>query len=101
MTQRRLTILVLVSGLAFVTPRLGAQSPAQMDSLLQRLVGTWDMAATVRGRTAKQSLRVERALQKKFVQLHILDLGKPPAYEAMVMIGVDSSGSRYIAHWMD
>ena len=98
MNKRLLLVLPMIaSGAATAF----GQSPAAMDSLLQRLAGTWDMTATVRGQKAKQWLRVDRVLKNRFVRLHILDLGTPPAYEALVFIGVDSVGERYIAHWMD
>jgi hypothetical protein len=72
-----------------------------MDSLLDRLVGRWLMAGTVRGQPATYTLDVSRVLQQRFVELHMQDVSRPPAYEARVFIGVDSAGGRYIAHWLD
>jgi hypothetical protein len=72
-----------------------------MDSLLGRLVGHWQMTGAVRGQPASYNLDATRVLQGSFVELHMEDVGQPPAYEARVFIGVDSAGGRYIAHWLD
>jgi hypothetical protein len=40
-------------------------------------------------------------LNHQFLQLHYLDLAKPPRYEAMVFIGYDSDRHHYICHWLD
>jgi len=96
--------LLLWCVLSLVTvARLPAQAagPAAMDSLLDHLVGQWQMTGTVRGRAATYSLDAARVLQGSFVELHMVDRAEPPAYEARVFIGVDTAGKRYIAHWLD
>jgi hypothetical protein len=75
--------------------------PASMEALLERLVGQWRMTGSVRGRPATYTLDAIRVLQSRFVELHMEDVNRPPAYEARVFIGVDSAGGRYIAHWLD
>jgi hypothetical protein len=72
-----------------------------MDSLLDRLVGLWQMTGSVRGKPVAYTLDGKRVLQGRFVELHMEDVSRPPAYEARVFIGVESSGSRYLAHWLD
>jgi hypothetical protein len=72
-----------------------------MDSLLSNLVGQWQMRGTVRGQPVEYRLDATRVLQGRFVELHMEDVNRPPAYEARVFIGVDSAGGRYIAHWLD
>jgi len=74
---------------------------ADMDALLDRLVGHWRMTGAVRGRPVTYDLDVARTLQRRFVELHMTDTHQPPGYEARVFVGVDSTGGRYIAHWMD
>ena len=98
----RLPFLVIGICGALVPP-LAAQtsSPAAMDSLLEHVVGHWTMSGTVRGRPAEYTLDATRVLQGRFVELRMQDVHVPPAYEARVFIGVDSAGSRYIAHWLD
>jgi uncharacterized protein (DUF302 family) len=94
--------LPLALSVTLVAP-LGAQttSPAAMDSLLDHLVGHWIMTGTVRGRPATYTLEARRVLRGRFVELHMTDVAQPPAYEAMVFVGVDGAGPRYIAHWLD
>jgi hypothetical protein len=86
-----------------VAVRLSAQSsgPAAMDSLLGHLVGQWQMSGTVRGHPASYTLDATRVLQGSFVELHMVDVNRPPVYEARVFIGVDSAKGQYIAHWLD
>jgi hypothetical protein len=74
---------------------------AAMEALLEHLVGQWDMTGSVRGQPAKYTLQATRILQRRFVELHMEDVNRPPAYEARVFIGVDSAGGRYIVHWLD
>jgi hypothetical protein len=76
-------------------------STARMEALLEHLVGQWDMTGSVRGQPAKYTLEATRVLQRRFVELHMEDVNRPPAYEARVFIGVDSAGGRYIVHWLD
>jgi hypothetical protein len=79
---------------------LRGQARPVPDSLLQRLVGTWEMNGTVRGTPVTYRLEGRRVLQNRFVELHMEDISTPPGYEARVFIGADSTG-RIIAHWMD
>ncbi len=92
----------LAAALALVTlaTQLEAQTPARADSLLQRLIGSWEMNGTVRGNPVTYRLEARRVLQNRFVELHMEDVSTPPGYEARVFIGADSTG-RIIAHWMD
>jgi hypothetical protein len=91
-----LVSLALATGLFAQTAR-----PASMDALLDRLVGRWVMTGSVRGQPVTYTLDAARVLQGRFVELHMEDVSRPPAYEARVFVGVDSAGSRYIAHWLD
>jgi hypothetical protein len=95
--------LLILFGLVISQGQVLAQPsvPLRMDSLLQRLVGRWEMSGTVRGNAVAYRLDVERVLQGRFIQLHMEDVSRPPRYEASVFLGVDSAQSRYIAHWMD
>jgi hypothetical protein len=100
----RTLVFAIVGGLV-LTEALPLQaqtvSAAAMDSLLGRLVGRWQMTGTVRGRPVTYTLDATRVLQGRFVELHMLDVARPPGYEARVFIGVDSAAARYIAHWLD
>ena len=89
-----------VIGLAF-GPEGPAPAPDRMDSLLDLLVGDWTMTGAVRGHPATYTMTGERVLQGKFVELHMTDVHRPPAYEARVFLGVDSARQSYVAHWLD
>jgi hypothetical protein len=98
MAQRAL--LSIMIALAASAP-LAAQTPAATDSLLERFVGQWAMAGTVRGRPATYALDVTRVLQGKYVELHMTDVHLPPGYEARAFLGADTAGTGVIAHWLD
>jgi hypothetical protein len=99
--HRVLSAIGLLGLLGATAVRAQEPTPAHMDSLLGRLVGRWRMTGSVRGQPARYSLLATRELQGRFVQLHMTDLQRPPAYEARVFIGVDSARARYVAHWLD
>jgi hypothetical protein len=88
--------------LALAIP-LSAQTSrtSSMEALLDHLVGQWRMTGSVRGQPVTYTLNARRVLQNRFVELHMLDVNQPPAYEARVFIGVDSINGQYIAHWLD
>jgi hypothetical protein len=78
-----------------------AQGPAARDSLLDRLAGRWTMTGTVRGRPATYRLDAAWTLQRRFLELHMIDVHTPPAYEARVFVGPDTVPGRYLTHWLD
>lgn len=98
MTQRALLFIMIA--VAASAP-LAAQTPASTDSLLERFVGQWAMAGTVRGSPATYALDVSRVLQGKFVELHMTDVHLPPGYEARAFLGADTAGTGVVAHWLD
>lgn len=72
------------------------------DPLLDKLVGDWDVKRTFdNGRAAKNNVHGEWVLHHQFVELHYRDTAARPAYEAIVLIGYDDIGKRYICHWAD
>ena len=40
-------------------------------------------------------------LDGQFLAFHMVDAAVPPAYEATLYIGIDSSRKEYVAHWLD
>ena len=40
-------------------------------------------------------------LGHQFVELHMLDVERPPMYEALVLLGYDVQRAQYVAHWCD
>jgi hypothetical protein len=94
--------VLLIVALCWAAPAAAQEATlAGMDSLLERLVGNWEMAGEVRGHPAIYHLEARRVLRGRFVELHMVDVATPPQYEARVFVGVDSAGSRYVVHWLD
>jgi hypothetical protein len=60
------------------------------------------MIGTVRGRPATYRLDATWVLQRRFVELHMVDVQHtPPQYEARVFIGPDTVSGRILGHWLD
>lgn len=78
-----------------------AQLPTSADSLLERLAGRWTMTGTVRGKPATYRLNATWTLQRRFLELHMVDVHTPPVYEARVFVGADTLPGNYLAHWLD
>jgi hypothetical protein len=76
------------------------RAPLQ-DDCLDHLVGDWRITRSIRGTTAENTMEARWVLAHQFVQMHRIDVKRPPAYEAIVLIGYDAEKKRYIAHWCD
>ncbi|MGO9930877.1 MAG: hypothetical protein ACLPV8_03565 [Steroidobacteraceae bacterium] len=59
------------------------------------------MAGTLGGKPVRYVAHGRRVLKGGFVELHMIDVGPPPQYEAEVFIGFDPKANDYIAHWLD
>ena len=46
-------------------------------------------------------VKAEWVLNHQFLLVHMNDVNSPPNYEAMVFIGYDNTGARYVGHWID
>jgi hypothetical protein len=71
------------------------------DSFLANLVGRWDLTRSIRGKEERNRVDADWAIGHRYVRLHMVDVADPPKYEAIVMIGYDPEGRRYVAHWTD
>jgi hypothetical protein len=93
------TLLVVVfgSGAAFAVD----PAPSPDEAYLDHLQGAWAMAGTLLGKPVRYSATGHRVLQGAFLRLRMVDLDRPPQYEADVYIGVDAKAGDYIAHWLD
>ena len=102
--KKRLSLLAIALGLtSFALPAedTGRGKPLS-DLLLDKLIGDWTVERKMaNGRTEKNAVHGEWVLHHKFVQLHYRDVATPPNYEALILIGYDSIGKRYICHWAD
>jgi hypothetical protein len=99
--MRRL-ILLLCATAQILYGQDSSSNKALDDPLLDRLTGHWDVERTFpSGRHARNAVVGEWVLQHQFVRLHYRDIDTPPHYEAIVFIGYDAIGKRYICHWAD
>lgn len=71
------------------------------DDLLDNLSGDWKLTRRIRGQSVENSVKAEWVLNHQFMLVHMKDVSSPPSYEAMVFIGYDNAGERYVAHWID
>jgi hypothetical protein len=92
--------LALVSG-AVADEELDGPHRVFDDPLLNSLVGRWVLTREIRGKLERNTLDVEWVLLHQFLQLHMKDVAEPPQYEAIVLIGYDHAGQRYVIHWCD
>lgn len=84
---------------------------AFQDTLLERLVGKWNVTGKAAGQQIKQYCEAEWVLNHQFLRVYFIDSiakqrrseGKPgrAEYEAMVFIGYDHMSERYVVHWID
>jgi len=88
------------------TPRARAEGAERSkeglrDPFLENLSGKWDLTRRIRGREERNAVDAEWVLDHQFLRLHMIDAARPPAYEALVMIGYDDGSQRYVAQWCD
>lgn len=93
-------LLVMVATSLWAQESIGGKG--LYDPLLDKLVGDWNVERKFgNGHTAKNFVHGEWVLKHQFVELHYRDTTAPSAYEAIVLIGYDDIGKRYICHWAD
>jgi hypothetical protein len=71
------------------------------DPFIENLVGDWELARSIRGKTIRNKVKAEWVLNHQFLQIHMTDVAVPPEYEAIVMVGYSHADHEYIAHWCD
>jgi hypothetical protein len=59
------------------------------------------MTGSVLKKPVQYNAEATWVLRNKFISIHMKDTTLPPKYEANVYIGIDSSRSQYVAHWLD
>ena len=101
-----LVMVLFVSGPAGML-RAGAEDATAMpkgglqDPFLENLSGKWDLTRRIRGREERNAVDAEWVLAHQFLRVRMIDVARPPAYEALVMIGYDDGSKRYVAQWCD
>ena len=59
------------------------------------------MSGTVMKRPVRYNAEGAWILKDQFFSFHMKDAAVPPAYEANLFIGIDSSKGQFVAHWLD
>lgn len=74
------------------------------DDLLDHFVGRWEMTGTVHGRPSKQTFQVDWVLNHQFLRIREKSeesiAGTNLPFEALLFIGYDKTGKRYVLHSM-
>jgi hypothetical protein len=71
------------------------------DAYLDNLQGSWLMQGTLGGKPVRYLADGQRVLNGGFLKLHMVDVGTPPQYEALLFIGFDPKAADFVAHWLD
>jgi hypothetical protein len=107
MFRRVAAVAVLVFALlsAAVPQTDGPDNPLK-DPLLDNLAGLWSLTGKIAGQDAAHNVQAEWVLNHQWLRIHERD-PKPRAaggrmpYEAMVFVGYDNAGKKYVVHWLD
>ena len=100
------TLVAICAG-SVTVHRAGADGPADgpgrifEDPFLENLVGEWKIVRKLSNRTAENRMTATWVLNHQFLELHMKDVASPPAYEALVLIGIVHAEEKYVAHWCD
>jgi hypothetical protein len=73
----------------------------QSRGYLNHLQGSWNMSGTVLKKPVIYTAEGTWILRDQFFSFHMKDVTVPSAYEATFFIGIDSTKSEYVAHWLD
>jgi len=105
--RRRLLAAALASLLAAAPAAVRAADAVDgpkaifQDELLERLVGRWTITRKIRGTEVRNRATARWVLHHQFLELRLEDAAKPPAYEAIVLIGYSHADQKYVIHWCD
>jgi len=89
------TLLLLLS---FVTI---AAAQVTSHPLLSALQGEWTMRGRVMGDQVTYDASGAFVLMGGFFTLAMKDSARPPQYEAVLSIGIDTVRKEFVAHWLD
>ena len=107
MKRYRLPMRCLAAVLLLAALPVLAQEPADgpqsifHDAFIDKLVGEWRLVREIRGREVENTVSADWVLNHQFLRIHMKDVADPPAYEALVYIGYQHAGERYVVHWLD
>jgi hypothetical protein len=92
---------VFVLALMLLWP-LVTQSPRpEIDPWLSHLEGDWDIAREIRGTSVSNRATAQWILDRRFVQIHMVDTSPAKTYEAIVTIGYVPEKNQCVVYWLD
>ena len=95
-------LLLVTAGANFVRGQsTDIRNRAFQDDLLDNLVGEWKLVRRMQGRITEHVVKADWVLGHQFLRIQMRHIEQPPAYEATVFIGYDTTQDRYVAHWLD
>jgi metallo-beta-lactamase class B len=93
--------ILCIAALLALTTATHAQTPCDStrfnDTLLDKLVGYWDLTGKIGNREVTNHFSAKWILNHQIMELHFKDT----SYEALVYLGYDCEKHRYVAHWPD
>ncbi len=97
---------LLVCAASAAGPRSAcAQQVPVRDSLLDHMVGRWVLRGTIGGQATTHDVDAEWVLGHEYLRLHEVSRERAadgsPAYEAIVVVGVDPRAPGYACFWLD
>jgi len=111
--NNRLVLLLAFGMLLFVNIGAAQEKHADpdgvnavfQDPLLDQMVGTWTLTGTIMGQQTTHRVEADWMLNHQFLRVHESEVAPRKAsnvpYEAMIFIGYDHAGNRYVVHWID
>src|SRR5579863_595084 len=78
-----------------------AAEPPEDTRFLGQLAGGWQMAGTVLGKPVRYAARARWVLNGAWLELSMVDVARPPQYEAQLYLSYDGHAHDYIGHWLD
>lgn len=102
----KLTFLMIIfvsfnKGFSQDPPPSDGESIIFQDTLLDHLVGIWELTGVVAGDSVEITFEAKWVLNHQFLQLHYQDVNVPSEYEAFVYVGFNHQESLYVVHWLD
>jgi uncharacterized protein DUF1579 len=80
--------------------RARAEPPADT-RFLGQLAGNWQMQGTVMGKPVRYRASGRWVLNGAWLELSMVDVERPPRYEAQLYLGFDGKAGDYVGHWLD
>ena len=97
----RSPLRALILTFAALTPLGAGAEPPAATRYLAQLAGEWQMSGTVLGKPVRYRAHGRWVLNDAWLELAMVDMHRPPQYQAWLFIGYDGKAQDYVAHWLD